>query len=69
MLSHFSGLEVGLAVQHAHSPPVLRLVIGITQLHSGLFSPVAGAVARLPPAKRIKLIKKQKEDEIRDENH
>lgn len=45
MLSHFSWLEVGFAVQRAHSPPLLRLVI--SQLHFGLFSPVGGAVAGL----------------------
>lgn len=45
MLSHFSGLDVGLAVECAHSPPLLRRVISLLQL--GLLSPVGGVVARL----------------------
>lgn len=44
MASHFSGFDVGFAVQRAHSPPLLRL---ISQLCFGLLSPVGGAVARL----------------------
>lgn len=43
MLSHFSGLDVGFAVQRTHSPPLLV----ISRQHFSLFSSEGGTVARL----------------------